>query len=46
MAILVTGLSLASTAFSQDDEEQGGGGKHGRWQQQQMGNLSQPEREN
>ena len=45
MAILVTGLSLAPTAFSQDDEEEGGRGKHGRWQQQQMGNLSQPERE-
>ena len=42
--IAVTGLSLAPIAFGQDEDEPGGKGKHGRWQQQ-MGNLSQPERE-
>jgi hypothetical protein len=43
MSILVSGLALAPAAFGQDPDEPETG-KHGRWQQQ-MANLSQPERE-
>jgi len=46
ISILGTGLSLAPAVLGQDQDEDelGGKGKHGHWQQQ-MANLSQPERE-